>query len=217
MSIAEVLEAQDRRQGGSFLRFPGNRLVDNARLEGAAAKAIWLVIPLEYYVLTRFQGGLAVDSFVPAAAMALISVLAMITASAVVALMFPWGGRYVARFRGWAVALLTIWGISLALLALSYFATFHYMQEYHDVFGKLICDKWGCARYPGISWQTLLAYGLYAVVAGILSAGVLNLTKDTSRQGDTPVQGHIFEPNILVAALIAAFLMMILHRASTVS
>src|SRR5262249_41167075 len=147
MSIAdEVSQAKTADQ--SFMRFPGNRLVDNARLEGAAAKAIWAVIPLEYYVLTRFEGGLAVDSFVPAAAMALISVLAMIVASALAAVVFPWGGRYVARFRGWAVALLTIWAIGLALLALSYFATFHFMHEYHDVFGKLICDKWGCPRYP---------------------------------------------------------------------
>jgi hypothetical protein len=209
----------------NWMHFPGNRLVENPRLQSIAAKAIWLVIPLEYYILTRFNGGIAVDSYVSAAAMAVTCILAILLVSSVIALVYPRTGPYRTRVRGWAIALLAIWGTSLALLALSYLITFFQSDVPRDVIGEFICSRWKCVRYPGVTWQTLLAYVGYSFLASALITTVVRgvrvyvpTNEGTAHSEVVPSStrpGRIVEPNIFVSAVIVATLMMLLHRAST--
>lgn len=214
-SSADTVETVDQTRSLSF-HFPGNKLIDDERLQGLAAKAIWLVIPLEYYVLTRFDGGIDQNSFIPAAAMALICVLAMIATSAFVALIYPSTAYYVARVRGWTIALLSIWSAALSLIALSYFVTSYFNNVHEDVVGTFICYHWGCSNYPSISWQTLVAYFLYAIVAACIATSSIRMTPLAHQPDGQIMHDKIEEPNIFVAAILVSVIMMILHRASTV-
>jgi hypothetical protein len=228
MSAIKVGSETRRRLGVGLLHFPGNHLVGDPRLEGVAAKAIWLVIPFEYYVLTRFSGGLDVTSYVPAAAMALICVVTIMAVSALISVV-PWNGRYADRFRGWTVALLTIWGTSLTLLALSYFFARLHCSGCRDFIGEFVFVHWGGAGYPGVRWQTFLAYSGYSLLAAVIvsvAIYALPLPKQKEIETDAPPaaneaigasQDQIAEPNIILVAIIVAALMMYLHRASTVT
>src|SRR5688500_18879444 len=123
LAIAQTSSQEQQTSTKYWLRFPVNRVINNPRLEGIAAKAIWLVIPLQYYVLTRFSGGFSVESYVPAAAMALTCVTVIIFVSWALALVHPRDGSYRLRGRGLTIALLMIWSAALALLASSYAIT----------------------------------------------------------------------------------------------
>ena len=208
------------------LRFPGNQLIDDPALQGAATKLIWLVIPLEYYVLTRFDGGISEDSYIPAAAMALACVVAIILVGAIVALIYRRGGPYAARFRGWIVALLTIWSGSLTLLSLSYVTTDLYDGVHRDIVGTIICNRSNCIDYPTVSWQTFLAYLCYSLVAAVMADLLIRMGHsylgriiakvfgDVGRVGAP--RDRIVDPNIIMSSIVVAAVMMELHRASTV-
>lgn len=199
------------------LPFPGNELINNGRLQSAVAKAIWLVIPLEYYVLTRLDGGIDLGSFIPAATMSLVCVVAIIAIGTIAAIVRPRTTQYVASVRGWTVALLTIWSVALSLLALSYFATSCVIGVHEDIVGTLVCSHWGCTQYPNISWQTFLAYFCYAVFAAFATARLIRIIPQAAEPGVQTSQDRISEPNLIVAAVLVAAIMMVLHRASTLS
>jgi hypothetical protein len=210
----------------SGLQFPGNQLIDDPALQGAATKLIWIVIPLEYYVLTRFDGGISADSYIPAAVMALACVVAIIVASAIVSLVRRRGSSYAARFRGWTVALLTIWCGSLTLLSLSYVGTNLYDGVHRDIVGTVICSLSNCIDYPTISWQTFLAYSFYSLVAAVLVDlsirwAHLHLGRIIAKFfGDAEnvevPKDRIVDPNIITSSIVVATVMTVLHRASTV-
>jgi hypothetical protein len=208
-----------------WLRFPANRIVDDARLHGIAAKAVWLVVPLEYYVLTRLSGGIATDSYVPTAVMALICVLAILAVSSALAIFYPRGGAYRVRVRGLTIALLTTWGTGLALLALSYFASWWWLGEPHDLFEDVVCRR-RCVHYPLVNWETFISYAGYATLAaGLVSTAIRFFPVATQRANSgeraavsvtPPRTERIAEPNLVLIVVIVAVVMMLLHRLSTV-
>ncbi len=207
------------RYDSAPMHFPVNRLIADPRLEGVAAKAIWLVIPLEYYVLTRLDGGISVDSYVPAAAMALICVVAIIVASSIIALVYPRRESYANRVRSLTVSLLAIWGSSLALLALSYFVTSILSPSHvpHDIIEDFICRRWKCNVYPDITWQTFTGYAAYSMAAALLSAAAIRSISPPKNSLGLAGHERIAEPNIVIAAIAVAVVMMLLHSASTFS
>jgi hypothetical protein len=213
------------RVNRDWLRFPANRLINDPRLEGVAGKTIWLVIPLEYYVLTRFDGGMNLYSFLPAAVMALICVISIIVASACIAIVYPPSCEYSTRVWGLTIANLSIWAGMLALLALSYFTTSLLLGFPEDLVGTLVCNK-RCFRYPAVTWQTFLSYLIYAGLAAlILSLLVRERPPEDPRNDRISKQSsttespsdRVAEPNILLAAIVVAVLVMLLHRVSTLS
>lgn len=203
-----------------WMRFPVNAVIGDPRFQRIAGKAIWLVVPLEYYVLTSFNGGIALDSYVPAAAMALTCVLAVAFTAALLAWAYRNPLDYRNRVHGITVALLSIWATAILLIATSYFAT-SMAGAPRDVLADFLCSRWPCVNHPRIIWQTLLAYFGYSLAAAFICSGAiraiaLRLGPIPPAATGVPAAEKVMEPDVATCAVVVSLLMTFLHRASTV-
>src|SRR5262245_1156459 len=96
---------------GSWFGFPVNWIVDNPRLEGSFARAVWLVIPLQYYVLTRFPNGFGLEAYTASAVVALASIVALLAVSCILAVAFGWSARKYDHSAEWFSGAVRIWAI----------------------------------------------------------------------------------------------------------
>jgi len=187
-------------------RFPGHWIVKNG-LDGVVVKGIWFLIPLEYYVVTRLDGGRAGSSYLPAAAMAVGFVAAVVASSAVIALVYPPDLRgYEQRLRSWSLAMIVTWGVMLALLSLSYFFG-SYLGYDGDVIESLVCSRWTCPRSAGFGWLAIVVYFIWAIIASAVI--ILASWRWHGSRADRKMDA--VNPNIFVVAGCNAVLTAILH------
>lgn len=202
-------------------RFPVGGIVGNSRFEPWLAKAVWLVIPLQYYVLTRFPNGFSPDAVVAAAAFALFGVVSLFVLSCAIALIFHREGTaYEEQVRMWAIALIVGWAATLALLATSYaVASIIYALGGPELNGDII-DDFLCNRaritycpgvYPAFDFRTMLDYFIYSSVAVGIIAMVVRRKHD-NKEADAPA---LLEPSVFIVAAAITAVMTLYHGIST--
>jgi hypothetical protein len=143
-------------------------LKDSSRV----AKFVWLLIPLQYYVLTTFPGGFKTDAYVPSAVMTLFCFIAIFGSSCCLGI-FPLKGtrEYAERVRLWAISLIVTWAVSLGLLAVLYFVGLRNKLN-TDVIGACLCKYLDCQDgYPSFQLSTLLSYFIYSIIASLMIVG----------------------------------------------
>jgi hypothetical protein len=208
-------------------RFPSNWIVARRGTEGFFSKAIWFVLPIQYYVLNRFPGGLN-DAYVASAMVALMSIASLFAASCIFALVHyrrpekafdsalkepgGFGRRYALGVRMWAIALIVTWAMVHVVLALSYLVGGGRGDVVH--WYACVLQTGGCQKtHPDFSWLTVLEYAFYATVAvGILAlARFLHLkwTRAAHKSSEAP------EPNLIVVILTVSGLMTLINGATT--
>lgn len=111
----------------SLPRFPASWAVGSATAERRFARLLWLLVPLQYYVVTHMPRGLSGDDLIPAVALSLMSVVAIFVLSCIAAWLASalWpldkeqGYSLTGRVRMWVVALMIGTAGGYLLLALS--------------------------------------------------------------------------------------------------
>jgi len=90
-------------------------------LEEVFARFVWLAIPLEYFVLTRFSGGLDTRHGVAVTLVALLALLAVpVVSLGLSAIPRPSRTSYEERVRIWSFSLVLSWSAALLMLAAGY-------------------------------------------------------------------------------------------------
>ncbi|KWV58283.1 hypothetical protein AS156_36445 [Bradyrhizobium macuxiense] len=204
----------------SWSHFPVNLLVADYGLRRWVPKLIWLVIPLEYYVITRFSGGVSTESYLSAVIFSVICVLSFLLAGFVLAGIMPVRADLQSRRRGAVAALLIVWGTSLLLIALSYWLTHLFYGYPKDILADLIFDVWPSGHSPHKpSFQNFISHLGYAALAAIIDSlvirGISKLRLSGGSASETaeepPAIEWIYEPNLAFIAVVVALLMMLLH------
>jgi hypothetical protein len=188
-------------------RFPVHWIVEKG-LDGVVVKGVWLLVPLEYYVLTRLDGGSSASAYLPAMAVGFVA--AVFASSAVIALVYPPGlSGYEQRLRCWSLATIVTWGAMLVLLSLSYFFG-SCMGQSRDVIENLVCSRWTCPDAAGFRWSAIVIDFIWAIIA--IAAIILASWRWSGPRVDP--QADAVNPNIFVVAGCNAVLMAILHGAT---
>jgi hypothetical protein len=194
-----------------LLRFPYRRLIANWTLEEVFVRFAWLAIPLEYFIVTRFSGGIAKEHGVATVLIALLTLLAVLCVSLMLsAVPLPVSASYGDRVRIWTVSLVLNWSIALFLLALGYVASMGHCYNY-DFLACMIyhsLDQWFFALddYPYLlDPATFIVYLCYALAAVLVIKAVAWCF------GSEPNKPMPPGPNVLVIAGLTGFIMMILH------
>jgi hypothetical protein len=215
-ALAKKLEAVEFPP---WSRFPVNLLVNDYGLRRWTPKLIWVVIPLEYYVITRFAGGISTGSYLSVVIFTVLCVLSFLVTGYLVALAWPFKSDLQSRSRGMVAALLIVWSTALLLLALSYWLTSLYSGTPKDVLANLAYDMW---RYGhGMhepSFQNFFAHLGYATSAAIIDSLVIRgiwkvraSSTKASRKAQLARAEWIYEPNLFLIVFLVALLMMLLH------
>lgn len=209
--IAQKLEAIEFP---GWSRLPVNLLVADFRLRRWVPKLIWLVIPVEYYVITRFSGGVSTESYLSAVIFSVICVLSFLMAGFVVALLWPFKANLQSRSRGAVAALLIVWSTALLLMALSYWLTDQCSGQPKDVLADLVYSVWPSGRSPHKpSFQNFTAHLGYAAFAAIIDTTIIRkiwAVRATS-EAEPARSEWIYEPNLFLIVFVVALLMMLLH------
>ena len=167
-------------------RLPVTLLVADLGLRRWVPKLIWLVIPLEYYVITRFAGGLSTESYLSAVIFSAICVLSFLVAGFVVALAWPSKAKLQSRSRGAVAALLIVWSTALLLMALSCWLTLMSTGQPTDVLADVVYNAWPSGRSPHKpSLQNFVAQLGYAAVAAVIDAVVIRKFWAARASGNT--------------------------------
>jgi hypothetical protein len=108
-------------------RFPARWAVDKPAVESLFARGLWILVPVQYYVVTHVEKGLSPDDLVPAVALSLVSLAAIFLVSCAMAWCYALvnrpdpvhGDTLSGRVRMWVVALMICLVAAYALLAAS--------------------------------------------------------------------------------------------------
>jgi len=200
--------------GREWLRFPLGRIVGSQTLEDAVARLVWITIPLEFYVLTRFSGGVSVNDHIAVTVIALAAILLVLLVSVAVALVArARDTSFEQRVRVWSVSLILTWAAALALLALGY-GVGQLFGGSQDVVAAILFPRLdrallGYGRYPHLlDPTTFLIYLCYA------AGGLVFLNVVARLFGGEPEGTRAAGPSALSVAALSAFVMMVLHGAS---
>jgi len=212
--IAKVAQVASIRS--SLPQFPVDWIEDNSALLEFFAKAVWALVPLQYYVLTHISGGFSYTDYVPAAVLALAGVFTVSVVSSAIGLLHLSDREQHAR--AWGIALLLTWGASLALLVLSYAlgpAFLYPGNDTDDVISHYVCPIWRCPNYPDLGWKTFVIYLIYSALAVAIVVPLIHfLRKRFGRKGETTEatkqRTADLNPNLLVVVLVNAALLTVL-------
>ena len=218
MVEVEVQQARQETSMHNMPRFPVGWIVDHPSIERGIVRAVWFVIPLEYYLLITFSNGFEVSDFGAAAAVALIFLLVLFAISSLLALLFTRkNGDFDPLLRIWSITLIVTWSASLTLLAFSTFISTHLkslspvLRLDFDVVTHLVCVTfWSCLRTPpALTWQTFVIYLFYTAIALTL---ILFASRrlDRDRRRSEALSGHS-EPNLIAVCLVNAAIMTVFH------
>jgi hypothetical protein len=204
----------------SLPRFPVGWAVENPKVERVFARLLWLLVPLQYYVVTNIGKGLSADDLVAAVALSLISVVVIFIVSCVMAWLAsvvwptdPWqGDTLTRRVRMWVVALMICTAGSYCLLALSLLLTHFAISFGARIYGDLMTDRLIAGlRLLGYSWEDaqdlrgpllFIASLIYAFAAMLLVV----LAQSALRRGPAgPAQAR--EPDVVSVCVITALVM----------
>jgi hypothetical protein len=193
--------------------FPVGWIVGNSSIEAPVVKAVWLVVPLEYYLVTGFSAGFKLNEFGPAAVFSLLYVSVLFAASCLVALLGP-TNSYSARVRIWSIALIVVWSTSIVLVAFSTFVGKSFGLDF-DVIAHVVChDVWSCAdkEYPAARRQTFLIYAIYSLAAFLLLLFLSERFKARKcRESEGSVENVCGGPNAVAVVLLNALIMTAMH------
>jgi hypothetical protein len=199
-------------------RFPVSWIVERPSIERGFVRAVWFVIPLEYYLLTTFSNGFEVSDFSAATAVSLIYLLVLFALSSCLA--GAWTrrkGDFDPLLRIWSITLIVTWSASLTLLALFTYVSVHlkYLTPFlgmdYDVVTHLVCEVFAsCLRTPpALTWQTFVIYAVYTSAA---LASIVYASRRFNQEGQTSVAlGGYQEPNLIFVCLINAAIMTVFN------
>lgn len=212
--VRDVDAVRGRSLGSpSWWRFPSRWIVSRQSTESFFSKAIWLILPLQYWVFTQFPGGIA-DAYVAAAMLALISMGALFAIGCLFSLAYlGFRGRYAIGVRMWSIALIVTWAVSYAVLAVSYLVG---DSKYGDVLHGAFCRALpiDCnGPHPDFGWVTGAEYLIYTGTAVL----VLVLASMIHRRiAEAPVvKAPIGDPYAVIVIATIAGLMVLVNGATT--
>jgi hypothetical protein len=206
----------------SLPRFPTRWAVESAAAEGVFARLLWLLVPLQYYVVTNIGRGLSSDDLVPAVILSLASVVVIFLLSCLAAWLSSvlWPPRpeqddnLTRRVRMWVTALMISTAAAYFLLALSLLATHVAITYGVPIYDDLVTDRlmW-LLDLLGYSWEDMdglafrrlllaLASLIYASIGLLL---IVCLRWALRRGPPRPALPH--EPDLVSVGVITSFLM----------
>jgi uncharacterized membrane protein (DUF4010 family) len=210
----------------SPLRFPARWVVGSAKAERIFARLLWLLVPLQYYVVTNIVHGLSGDDLIPAVALSLTSIVAIFILSCAAAWFTspPLEGEQsdslTGRVRMWVVALMIGTAGGYLLLAISliiirvaaHYDVIIYIDLVTDVLMRLL-------HAFGLDYQTLgaLAVLLQAVsnfVYAVTILLVITLVHRARHRGPADPAAPR-EPGVIWAGLIVATLVTVANCIAT--
>ncbi|MGA7997796.1 MAG: hypothetical protein WCA28_23225 [Bradyrhizobium sp.] len=227
MSTDMDLSASEPPASGGFSlpRFPVRWAVESAAAERIFSRLLWLLVPLQYYVVTHIGRGFSPDDLIPAVLLSLISVVVIFVLSCAAAwLASPldetrddsWTGRV----RMWVVALMICTAACYLLLALSLVATHVAIDHGVRIYGDLVTDRlmW-LLRICGLSRETMetldlpllaLANLIYAFAALL---GIALLHRALRRGAASPSSTQ--EPGMISVGVVVAVVMTVANALAT--
>jgi len=152
-------------------RFPAGWAVESASSERFSARLIWLLVPIQYYVLTHLAGGVAVGDLLSVVVLTMTSFIALFFLSFLLASFVAWRNPDQDRralTRMWMIALLMGTTCTYAVFALSLWIGIRQGLT-ADVVGDFLF--WRSAdgvRIPGLNYQTIASYLIYSSIAMLL-------------------------------------------------
>jgi hypothetical protein len=190
-------------------RFPFGHIAGNRRFETLTARIAWLAIPLEYYVLTRFTGGLREWNPVAVVFVALLTVVVVLLFSVVIAALSGPIHKFSERVRAWSISLIVNWVALVLLLTIGYAVRGGNEEDIVQYFLKEVMRldlSQGARPYPHpLDPQTFFVYLIYAGAALGLVELIVRLwgsaAQQLSRSG----------PNIFILVPLTAFITMVMH------
>lgn len=200
--------AATRVRGTGWLEFPFQSIVARRSFEQLAARFVWLSLPLEYFILTQFPGGVG-GGLAPIVVVALITIMAMVAISCITAFVQARDGQpYPVRIRVWTVTLMLQWVMTLALLAAGYVIGRRLDPTVNNDVVYLVLrgvPSWN--SYPAIfDPRTFAVYTCYSFLAAILIRMAARFLGKKEFKEDSP-RG----PNLLVVVPLTAAIMMVMH------
>jgi hypothetical protein len=214
-------------------RFPSTWIVGSSTNEALFSKAVWLILPLQYYVVSKFPTGLQ-GEYIAVALVSVVSIASLFGASLLFALFyyraekpFPHGGkpnlggerrvgfssRYALIVRMWAIALIVSWMAVHVVLAISYA-----LGTKGDLLEDYVCQLFNFgACYgtrPDFSVLTIGEYFAYTIIAVALLAiaGVLH----RRIKGPRAEKLTFPEPNIVFVIVTVTALLTVINNSTIV-
>jgi hypothetical protein len=211
----------------AWWRFPSTWIVSSPGNEALFSRAVWLIIPLQYYVLSKFPTGLK-GEYVAVALVAVVSIVSLFVASLLFALAYyraapqnrsareveeKFGSTYALGVRMWAIALIVSWMAVHVVLAVSYAIG----GAEGDLIDRLLC---GDNRFsecndlrPNFGVLTIVEYSAYTIVAiALLAAGGVLHRRLTTVRSDPPV---FAEPNLAYVVVTIVILLTLINGSTT--
>ncbi|MEH2612969.1 hypothetical protein [Bradyrhizobium sp. AZCC 1693] len=207
------------------LNFPAYWVVENSAIEDFFAKFIWLIVPLQYGLLTQIARGLDPGDYTVAALLSLSSMVLLLiagsaTAGVVLVIFKRARGNYQQVARMWVVSLLISWAGANFLYAGSLICG--YVWEWNgDLLGDslriLMVDRLKILKevdvVPGRNWPTFLSYLIFAYlsVAVCFLVRVLHIRFSRQRGPSPPLP----EPDLIWPGVVVATVMMFINVVAT--
>jgi hypothetical protein len=188
-------------------RFPVLWVVDSPRVESGIVKAIWFVIPLEYYLVTSSSAGFPRNAFGAAAIFVLLYIILLFGISSLLATI---GRRefYERRLRIWSISLIVTWGATVALVALAHFLSSLREGRHNDLVADIICQPSCVPEYPAPYGRTILIYAIYSAIA-LLILEVLSRRRPASQASSS--NNNWYQPDVIAVVAINALTMTAMH------
>lgn len=217
MAVADDKAAPSRQPitlGGMLARFPNVAIVSNPALERWIINWVWATVPLQYYVLTRFSGGLRDNEWLAIVVSVASCMLLILATSFLLALVFPMKADDDARevrLRAWSVALITHWTAAVTLLAASFLVASLFGIENQDLVWRALCPRFvACPWHPALLQpSTILIFFVYAVAAMLLVFVVLKQAGGARTGASFPA------PFTFAVIAISTLLLAFLYSATT--
>jgi hypothetical protein len=209
------------------LSFPAYWVVENPRIEDFFAKLIWLIVPLQYVVLTDIPRGLNSGAYTVAALLSLGSIVLLliagsITAGAAIVIYRRARGNFQQVARMWVVSLLISWAGANILYAVSLkcVVLWDWNGELVGEFLRwLMVDRLKILQrnqaevVPGLNWPTFLSYLIFAYLSVALCYLVRLVHLRFSRK--PPQSPPLPEPDLIWPGVVVAAVMMLINVVAT--
>lgn len=211
----------------AWWRFPSMWIVASPASEDLFSKIVWLILPLQYYVLSQFPTGLR-GEYVAVALVTVVSIASLFAVSLLFALPYyrtsvrgaqtlqdveeRFGSRYALAVRIWAIALIVSWMSVYAVLAVSYAIG----GEKGDLFNQLICSFWPMNECydvgPELRLLTFLGYLAYSLIAVLLVMAIAAMHRKFS--GAANDTSPLAEPNPAYVVVTIATLLTLINSST---
>jgi hypothetical protein len=188
-------------------RFPASWAVESASSERFSARLIWLLVPIQYYVLTHIAGGVAVGDLLSVVVLTMTSFIVLFFLSFLLASFVAWRNPHQDRrtlTRMWMIALLMGTTCAYAVFALSLWIGLHRGLTADVVGDFLFWQSADGVRIPGPNCQTIASYLIYSSIAMLLVLLIRLMSwRIASRHRSVLVEPPFFVVAIFVAAVMS--------------